>query len=144
MPICPTIQTRERRIAVLTAVLVSFIFLGGVLFQALESWSFLESCYFSAMTLMSIGFGDFLPTTFISRFAASIFILMGLGVASSFIALLQVHVQLRGEVFAKHLSSWYNTVTSECGAPGDGDSNSSFSPPQDTRIPRARGNPRDP
>lgn len=144
MPICPTIQTRERRIAVLTAVLVSFIFMGGVLFQALESWSFLESCYFSAMTLMSIGFGDFLPTTFISRFAASIFILMGLGVASSFIALLQVHVQLRGEVFAKHLSSWYNTVTSECGAPDDGDSNSSFSPPQDTRIPRARGNPRDP
>jgi len=117
MPFCPTINTRERRIGVLCVVLVAFILLGGVLFKTLEAWSFLESCYFSAMTLMSIGFGDFLPTSFTSRLAASIFILLGLGVASSFIALLQVHVQLRGELFAKHLSSWYNAVTSECGAP---------------------------
>jgi len=113
MPLMPNMNTRERRIAVLCAVLVAFILLGGVLFQTLEAWSFLEACYFSAMTLMSIGFGDFLPSTFTSRLAASIFIIAGLGVASSFIALLQVHVQLRGEVFAKHLTSWYNTVTGE-------------------------------
>merc|ERR1719263_655110 len=121
MPICPCIGSRERRIGVLCAVLVAFILLGGALFKALENWSFLESCYFSAMTLMSIGFGDFLPSSFTSRLAASIFIIAGLGVASSFIALLQVHVQLRGEVFAKQLSTWYNTVTSD----GDGDSSSS-------------------
>merc|ERR1719446_947857 len=126
MPICPTIHTRERRIAVLCGLLVTFILMGGVLFKSLEAWSFLESCYFSAMTLMSIGFGDFLPTSFTSRLAASIFILLGLGVASSFIALLQVHVQLRGEVFAKHLTSWYNTVTSECGG---GNEDSDGTPP---------------
>lgn len=114
MPVCSTINTRERRIGVLCVVLIVFIFVGGALFQSLEGWSLLESCYFSAMTLMSIGFGDFLPTSFYSRLAASIFILLGLGVASSFIALLQVHVQIRGELFAKHLSSWYNTVTTEC------------------------------
>lgn len=139
MPVCSTINTRERRIAVLCMVLVSFILMGGFLFQALEAWSFLEACYFSAMTLMSIGFGDYLPTTFTSRLAASVFIILGLGVASSFIALLQVHVQLRGEVFAKHLSSWYNTVTSECGAPGDGDDTPPERPrgPHDPRIPIA-------
>jgi hypothetical protein len=131
MPVCPMVNTRGRRIAVLCMVLVGFIFAGGALFKALEAWSFQESCYFSAMTLMSIGFGDFLPTSFYSRLAASIFILLGLGVASSFIALLQVHVQLRGEAFARGLSSWYNTVTSECGAPeSDCDT-----PRQDTRIP---------
>jgi len=135
MPICPCMVTKERRIGVLVVVLVSFIFVGGALFKALEAWSYLESCYFSAMTLMSIGFGDFLPTSFTSRLAASIFILLGLGVASSFIALLQVHVQLRGELFARHLSSWYNTVTTECGAP-DGDSDGFDTPPRgDGRIP---------
>lgn len=121
MPICPSIASKERRIVVLCCVLLTFILLGGAVFKNLETWSFLESCYFSAMTLMSIGFGDYLPSTFTSRVAASVFILAGLGVASSFIALLQVHVQIRGEVFAKQLSTWYNTVTSECGAPIDED-----------------------
>lgn len=115
MPICPSIQSRERRIMVLCAVLVSFILIGGTLFEYLEAWSFLQSCYFSAMTLMSIGFGDYLPSSLTSRVAASVFILAGLGVASSFIALLQVHVQIRGELFARHMSTWYNTVASGCG-----------------------------
>lgn len=122
MPICPSISTRERRIVVLCLVLFAFIFLGGILFESLEDWSFAESCYFSAMTLMSIGFGDYLPSTFHSRLAASCFILAGLGVASSFIALLQVHVQIRGEVFAKHLSNWYNSVAEGCGPPSDDES----------------------
>jgi len=112
-------EYKQRRIVVLCSVLLGFIFLGGALFQYLETWSFMESCYFSAMTLMSIGFGDYLPSTWTSRIAASVFILAGLGVASSFIALLQVHVQIRGEAFAKHLSTMYNTVTSGCGAPDD-------------------------
>jgi len=130
MPICPLVRTRQRRIGVLCVVMVAFILVGGVLFKGLESWTFLQACYFSAMTLMSIGFGDFLPTTFYSRLAASIFILLGLGVASSFIALLQVTVQIRGEVFAKHLTSWYDTVTSECGHPGESDDEV-----KDSRIP---------
>lgn len=107
MPFCPAISSKERRILVLSSVLFSFILLGGVLFKGLEAWSFLESCYFSAMTLMSIGFGDYLPSTLTSRVASSVFILAGLGVASSFIALLQVHVQIRGESFARQLSTWY-------------------------------------
>lgn len=125
MPICPCIGSRERRIGVLCAVLVAFILLGGALFKALENWSFLESCYFSAMTLMSIGFGDFLPSSFTSRLAASIFIIAGLGVASSFIALLQVmlqvQVQLRGELLTKQLSSWYNTIGDCTGGSAEGD-----------------------
>jgi len=117
MPMCPTINAgRERRVVVLSLILLCLILVGGTVFQYLEAWSFLEACYFSAMTLMSIGFGDYLPATFTSRFAAAVFILLGLGVAASFIALLQVHVQVRGELFARHLSSWYNTVTSECGS----------------------------
>lgn len=115
MPMCPTIDTRQRRIVVLLFCLIGLILLGGSLFRALEAWSFLEACYFSACTLMSIGFGDYLPERNASRVAAAVFILVGLGVAASFIALLQVHVEIRGELFAKQLTTWYNTVTTECG-----------------------------
>lgn len=135
MPVFPCINSRDKRLGVLCAVLVGFIFLGGALFKALEDWTFLESTYFSAMTLMSIGFGDFLPTSFWSRVAASVFIIAGLGVASSVIALMQVHVQLRGELFARHLSSWYDTITSECGAPEDSDNSCDTPPGHDRRVP---------
>lgn len=114
MPMCPSIATRQRRILVLFCLLIFLILLGGTLFKTLEAWGFLEACYFSACTLMSIGFGDYLPERVVSRVVAAIFILVGLGVAASFIALLQVHVEIRGEQFAKHVTTWYNTVTTEC------------------------------
>lgn len=133
MPILPFGRSRERRIGVLCVVMVAFILVGGILFKTLEAWSFLQSCYFAAMTLMSIGFGDYLPSSFYSRLAASIFILLGLGVAASFIALLQVTVQIRGEVFARHLSSWYDSVTAGCG----GDFESDDDTHKDARIPIA-------
>lgn len=133
MPLLPVGRSREKRIGVLCAVMVAFILVGGVLFKGLEAWSFMQACYFAAMTLMSIGFGDYLPSTFYSRLAASIFILLGLGVAASFIALLQVTVQIRGELFARHLTSWYDSVTAGCGGDFESDDETS----KDARIPIA-------
>lgn len=113
MPMCSKFETRTRRIVVLCCLLLSLILLGGALFRALEGWTFVQSCYFSACTLMSIGFGDFLPTSHVSRLLASTFMVLGLGVAASFIALCQIHVEIRGEHFAKSLNKWYDSVTSD-------------------------------
>lgn len=119
MPACPvSLDSQSKRILVLSGLVVALIILGGVIFSSLEGWSVLQACYFSACTLMTIGFGDFLPARPISRLAAVAFILLGLGVAASLIALLQIHVEIRGEHFAKHLDSWYDAVASECGGPG--------------------------
>mmetsp|Transcript_84814 Transcript_84814/g.274733 ORF Transcript_84814/g.274733 Transcript_84814/m.274733 type:complete len:290 (+) Transcript_84814:109-978(+) len=121
MPMCPSIETKTRRLVVLCSLLVVFILLGGLLFFLLEGWPFLAACYFSALTLMSVGFGDLLPTSTPSRLATMLFVMLGLGVAASFIALLQLHVEVRGERFARHLSSWYGAVAAECGrGPAEG------------------------
>lgn len=114
MPMFPMIETRMRRIIVLCGLMIFLILLGGSLFQFLEGWTFLQACYFSACTLMSIGFGDFLPSSFASRFLASVFCICGLGVAASFIALCQIQVAIRGEHFAKRLNSLYGSVTGDC------------------------------
>lgn len=34
---------------------------GGIIFQAQEHWSFPAALYFSFITLMTVGFGDFVP-----------------------------------------------------------------------------------
>mmetsp|Transcript_2413 Transcript_2413/g.7316 ORF Transcript_2413/g.7316 Transcript_2413/m.7316 type:complete len:282 (+) Transcript_2413:67-912(+) len=116
MPRCPKLETTTQQLLVLCSLLISFIMLGGMLFSFLEGWPLLSACYFSACTLMSIGFGDYLPTSAVSRLLTAVFVMLGLGVAASLFALLQLHVEIRGESFAKHLNEWYDSVAVEWGA----------------------------
>lgn len=115
MPMCPSIEARHRRIFVLFCLLIMLILLGGVVFSFLEPWTFLEACYFSTCSLLSIGFGDYIPRSQTSRAVTMVFVMLGLGVAASFIALLQIHVEIRGEHFALHLNSWYDAVSKSGG-----------------------------
>lgn len=110
MPMCPTIETRTRRFVVLGSLFVGLVLLGGGLYVLLEGWPVVGSLYFSACTLMSVGFGDYLPSHVLSRLVTMVFVMLGLGVAAAFIALLQLHVEVRGERFAKRLGSWYDSV----------------------------------
>jgi len=108
------LETRTKQVVVLSGLMVALVLVGGLVFSSLEHWSLLEACYFSTCTLLTIGFGDFLPQQPISRLATVAFIVSGLGVAASLIALLQIQVEIRSEFFAKNLNTWYDAVASEC------------------------------
>ncbi len=43
------------------------LLLGMIVFHWLEGWSYLDALYFSVITLATIGYGDFTPTTPIAR-----------------------------------------------------------------------------
>ena len=42
-------------------VLISYIIFGAVLFAAWEGWNYMDGAYFCFISLMTIGFGDFVP-----------------------------------------------------------------------------------
>jgi hypothetical protein len=112
---CSYLETTNRRVVLLSAMMIFLILLGGLVFSHLEGWTFLQACYFSACTLCTIGFGDLLPSkTWASRPVCVLFIFGGLGVAATLMALLQIHVEIRGEQFAKRMSSWYDAVAGDC------------------------------
>lgn len=70
------------------AVSVAVILAAGTLFyHRIEGWSWLDSLYFTVITLTTIGYGDFSPTTPVSKIFTIIFIFIGLGVLSTFIVL---------------------------------------------------------
>ncbi len=69
-----------------TAVLI--ITLGGVFYHNIEGWSWLDSYYFTIITLTTVGYGDFSPQTDLGKIFTMIYVVLGLGIISSFILLL--------------------------------------------------------
>ncbi|MCA9919003.1 MAG: two pore domain potassium channel family protein [Anaerolineales bacterium] len=68
---------------------VMLILLAGTWFyHAVEGWSWLDAFYFSVITLTTVGYGDFSPQTSIGKIFTIVYIVLGLGVLSSFLLLL--------------------------------------------------------
>lgn len=78
----------RRQMAVLWCLLVVFMFGGAFVYSAMEPWSYRESLYFCFVTLSTVGFGDFLPSSTASRAFSIFYIIFGLGVCASMIGVL--------------------------------------------------------
>lgn len=80
-------------------ILMVSLLVGGTLFywQALR-WTILDSFYFCVMTISTIGYGDFAPTTPFSKVFTIVYAIMGIGLFASFVGKL---VALRMEHHAK-------------------------------------------
>ena len=54
--------------------LLGTLLLGSTIFYAqFEAWSYLDALYFSVMTMSTIGYGDFVPTTNFTKIFTIIF-----------------------------------------------------------------------
>ncbi|MBN2042764.1 MAG: two pore domain potassium channel family protein [Candidatus Aenigmarchaeota archaeon] len=62
---------------VLIVILLSF---GTSIYHFVEGWSFVDSFYFSTITLTTIGYGDIAPTTDAGKILTSFYALIGIGV----------------------------------------------------------------
>lgn len=65
-----------------------FLALGTWFYARVEGWSVLDSLYFSVITLTTVGYGDFSPTTVPGKIFTMIYVLIGLGLISGFVYLL--------------------------------------------------------
>ncbi|KAL0883349.1 hypothetical protein ABMA27_016756 [Loxostege sticticalis] len=53
-------------IGIVLFLLLAYICVGAAIFSAWENWSFLDAAYFCFIALATIGFGDFVPTSFLT------------------------------------------------------------------------------
>jgi len=56
------------------------LLIGTAYYRISEGWSFVDSFYFSTMTLTTIGFGDLVPTNDGSKIFTSFYALFGIGI----------------------------------------------------------------
>ncbi len=61
---------------------------GGWFYHLVEGWSWLDSYYFTVITLTTVGYGDFAPQTSLGKIFTMLYVVLGLGIISSFILLL--------------------------------------------------------
>ncbi|MDI3486237.1 MAG: voltage-gated potassium channel [Methanolobus sp.] len=59
--------------------------LGTITYHSIEGWTWLDSLYFSVITLTTIGFGDLAPATDIGKIFTIIYVFIGLGILLGFV-----------------------------------------------------------
>ena len=54
-------KLRSKTMTIILCLIVLMLFLGGVLYNLTEPWTFLDGLYFCFVTFTTIGFGDLVP-----------------------------------------------------------------------------------
>ncbi len=70
---------RHPRHQAFALAVVLVIVLGVVFYRLAEDWSVADSLYFTIIALTTIGFGDFAPTTTLSRLFTVFYAIIGVG-----------------------------------------------------------------
>lgn len=83
------LRDRDYQDLLVTTMLVLGI--GATVYHYLEGWSWIDSLYFSVITLTTIGYGDFSPQTDIGKLFTILYIVIGLGIILSFINTVHGH-----------------------------------------------------
>ena len=73
----------------ITSIIVLAI--GTLSYSYLEGWSFIDSLYFSVITLTTIGYGDLSPQTVEGKLFTIFYIFIGIGIILSFINTVYEH-----------------------------------------------------
>lgn len=82
----------------LTFLVVVLLASGSLFYWRFEGWNFLDSLYFSVITLTTVGYGDFSPQTTAGKVFTIVYVLIGLGILVSFLSAVAGHaVQARLE-----------------------------------------------
>jgi voltage-gated potassium channel len=68
----------------LVAAAIGLLAVGTVFYHFVEKWTLLDSLYFCVVTLSTVGYGDFAPTTSFGRLFTIFYILVGVGIIATF------------------------------------------------------------
>ena len=79
-------KTQEKhQFKILLLAVIMVLSLGMIFYHFVEKWKWLDSLYFSVVTLATIGYGDFAPTRDVSKIFTIVYVFLGIAIIFSFI-----------------------------------------------------------
>lgn len=84
---------KPKVIKILLTLLVLYVAAGASFYHIVEKWSWLDSVYFTVITLSTVGYGDFSPQTHLGKLFTIPFIFIGVGL---FVAVANAFLRHRG------------------------------------------------
>lgn len=85
-------QRIKTEIIVASTTLLGWIGIGTLVFHRLEGWTWIQSFYFSVVTITTVGYGDLTPSSEISRLCTAIYILVGVAIGLVTLSIVGSHI----------------------------------------------------
>jgi hypothetical protein len=79
-------QWRDPEFRNVAIMLLSLIGVGTIFYATVEGWHWFDALYFTVITLATVGYGDFAPTTIYGKAFTIVYLIVGLGL---FVALIR-------------------------------------------------------
>jgi voltage-gated potassium channel len=76
------------QVASAISALLGLIALGTIMYKLLVGWTWIQSFYFSVTTLSTVGYGDLHPTTDLSRLFTAFYVIIGVSIVLSALAII--------------------------------------------------------
>ncbi len=105
------------RLGSILVLLLGILGIGTVAFHQLEQWTLVDSFYFTATTLMTIGYGDLVPTTDASKLATVAFALSGVAIFLYGLGLIAAHYIQKGQQFEEYEAKKIKEIVSSISIP---------------------------
>jgi voltage-gated potassium channel Kch len=74
-----------RNFRLLALASIATVLAGTAAFHYVESWSLVDSLYFSVVSLTTVGYGDLTPTTDAGKLLVVLYLLIGIGIIAALI-----------------------------------------------------------
>jgi voltage-gated potassium channel Kch len=78
-------------------ITIAIISIGTVFYHYVEGWSWIDAAYFSVITLTTIGFGDYSPTTDFGKLFTIGYVITGVGIILGFINAVYLHYKFQNK-----------------------------------------------
>lgn len=102
-------KTFRKRIGILILVFILIVILGTFSYHKVEGWRYLDSFYFTFVTVATIGYGDFTPQTDLGKIFTVFFSLTG--IIMIFVLISMIGDLLIGRHFQRHVETHLKRVS---------------------------------
>ncbi|KRY18012.1 Actin-related protein 3 [Trichinella patagoniensis] len=86
-------------------IVFGYCILGAALMQQIEPWAFIDSLYFTTISILTVGFGDIVPNAFHSLYIPVVYILFGLVITTMAVDTVGVQYVQRIHQFGRSMTN---------------------------------------